>query len=106
MPVPVPVSVKVPAALDVVSPGGAGLRTSAQVQPLGHGSAGAGGVSVVVTGLPADRLLNEAVPVLAAEPDATARPARMVADRRYRLTADSGNPESLSPPHSAIVNKS
>ncbi len=79
MPVPVPLRVKAPGPLEVVSPGGFGLPMSVQVQLAGHGSAGACGVIVVVMALPTEMLLNDAVPVLVAEPESTAIPCRVVA---------------------------
>ena len=60
-PEPVPARVS-ELPLPVVSPTGEGLPTSAQVQPVGHGSAGAAGTRVVVGAPPTDSPVNEAVP--------------------------------------------
>ncbi len=77
---PVPASVSEPPD-PVVSPAGLGLPRSEHVQLAGHGSAGPGAASVVVTGAPAVMLLNEAVPYLLPDPDATAMPCMVVVGR-------------------------
>src|SRR4051812_9434631 len=81
MPVPVPASAMTPEAGDVVSPTGAGFPMSVHVQVAGHACAGGGAAIDVTTGPPIKRLRNDAVPVLPAAPEFTARPWTVVAGR-------------------------